>query len=221
MGASSYSKNEASDAVAATQSAFAVVYGFAPYAKIKVANDIDTTVSIAYYNWSNADNLTNTIHGGYNSVTLNPNATTGTVNLNSPKFWHVYNQWNFPYKLHATGEWTMNKKTLYANSTVEADRKSWMAGAGYGVVKLAGDLSFDYFYVSKGIASVLGAITNGGIKPDNKGHLFYLRYSPWNKITAGASVYFLEEKSRLESNGTASAQFQKQSQIYLTIGTVI
>lgn len=218
MGASQHTSNEATDNVATTQSGFSVLYAFAPYATLKVADDIDTTLSVTYQNWTNAENLTNTIHGGYNSTTLNPSAATGTVNVSNAKVWSVYNQWNLPFMLHAVGEATFNKKVFYTGTTVEADKTSWMGGLGYGQLKAAGDFAFDYFYTNKGLASMVGALSNGGIKPDNKGHLFYLRYMPVQKVSLAVVSYFLKEKASKDAVGVASPITQKQMQWYFVAG---
>jgi hypothetical protein len=219
MGASTYTKTEASEATAAAQSGFAMLYAFEPYATFRLGDGISTTLAVAYYDWSNAENLNNTLHGGYVSKTLNPNADTGTVSVSNAKVWHAYNNWSFPYNLHAVGEWTANKKTFYTGTNVEADNKSYTVGVGYGTIKNAGDFAFDYFYVSKGLASMPGVIDNGGVKPDNKGHLFYLRYSPWTKVSASVVAYFLEEKAGLDAAGTPSLVHQKQTQWYFVVGT--
>lgn len=220
MGASSYTENEATSSVATTQGGMSVLYAFEPWAKLKLTPEIDTTLAVAFYNWSNAENLSNTIHGGYNSSTMNPNAATGTVVVNNAKIWHVYNQWNLPWNLHAVGELTFNKKVFYTGTREEADSKSFLAGAGYGALKGAGDWTFDYFYTSKGIASMVGLLTNGGIRPDNKGHLFYLRYSPFPKWTLAVVSYFLKEKADKTAAGVATPLSQKQMQWYFSAGVV-
>lgn len=218
MGASQHTSTEGTNNVATTQSGFSVLYAFAPYAMVKVADEIDTTLSVTYQSWTNAENLTNTIHGGYNSSTLNPSATTGTVNVSNARVWSVYNQWNLPWSLHAVAEATFNKKTFYTGTTVEADNSSWMGGLGYGQLKAPGDFAFDYFYTSKGLASMVGALSNGGIKPDNKGHLFYLRYMPLQKVSLAVVSYFLKEKANKDATGAASPISQKQMQWYFVAG---
>lgn len=219
-GASTYTYTEASQASPTTQSRFAMHYAIQPNATFKLADEVETTVAVGYYAWSNTNGLTNTVHGGYNSVTLNPNADTGTINIDNSRMLHLYNLWKLPFALRATIEYTLNKKFLYTHNGVEADRDSYLFGLGYGGLKEPGNFALDYFYNDKGLASMPGNFVNGGVRPDNKGHLIYGRLLATKGITLGAVAYFLREKAQKNSVGTFSRVNQKQKQFYFTASAV-
>lgn len=215
-GASQYIYTEASQNAATTQSRFAMHYAIQPNATFKLTDEIDTTVALGYYAWSNTNGLTNTVHGGYNSNTINANADTGTINVDNSRMLHLYNLWKLPFTLRATIEYTLNKKFLYTHNGVEADRDSYLFGIGYGALKEPGNFAIDYFYNDKGLASMPGNFVNGGIRPDNKGHLIYGRLLATKGITLGTVAYFLQEKAQKNSLGTFSRVNQKQRQFYFT-----
>lgn len=217
-GASTYTENDATEHAATTQSGFTAHYAIQPNATFKVSDDIETTVGVGYYAWSNTNGYTNTIHGGYNSVTLNPAADTGTVAIDNARMWHLYNSWKLPYMLRGTIEFLRNKQGSYTVGGVGLDRDSLLLGLGYGGLKVAGDFAVDYYFQNKGLGSMPGSLTNGGVRPDNKGHMVYLRYMAVNNVTLGVVYYNLEEKSGKTSLGGASRVKQKQTQWYFTAG---
>lgn len=219
LGASTYSRTDATDSVATTQSGMSYHFAFQPYAKFKLSDEIETMLAAGYYTWNNTNgSFTNRIHGGYNSTTLNASAETGTVTVDNPKLWHIYNTWTLPKGFRANAELVFNKAVYYTNTNIKPSTSSYCIGAGYGALKKAGDWSFDYFYEDKGLGSMPGKFTNGGITPDNKGHLFYAKYSPAQNMTLGIVSYFLKEKEKKTAAGVASNQEQKQTQWYFTAG---
>jgi hypothetical protein len=218
-GSSEYTYTEASQAAAGTQGRMSAHYAIQPNVTIKVSDDIETMIAAGYYAWNSTSGVANTIHGGYNSSTLNPNADTGTVNVDNSRVWHLYNTWKFPYSLRASIEFVQNKKFFYTVGGEAADRSASQLGLGYGGVKDVGDFAVDYFYVNKGLASMPGNLTNGGIKPDNKGHLAYLRYQATKGVILGLVYYNLEEKAQKTAVGAVSRVKQKQQQWYFTAGT--
>jgi len=216
---SSFTSTDATDAVAATQSRMTMHYAIQPNATFKITDDVETMVAVGYYTWNGTTGVANTIHGGFNASTLNPNADTGSVNVDNARLWHLYNTWKLPYTLRASFEFVQNKETFYTVNGAEASGSATQFGLGYGGVKEPGDFALDYFLVNKGLASMPGSLTNGGIKPDNKGHLAYLRYHAVKGIILAVVYYNLAEKAQKTSAGVASRVNQKQQQWYFTAGT--
>jgi len=230
VGASTYTKTENTEANPNTQHNFSTLIGFQPTMKWKFTDEINAMFAVGYYLW-NYDAVANTIGGGYNSSTLNPNAVTGTVKVDNPKQWQLYTAWDLPFHLGASFEYIMNKKTFYRYggatageaTAIEADNKAWSLGLTYGKVRHAHDWAVGYAYGVKGLASVLGTYSNDKFAPDNKGHTVWAKYALGDNLNIGWRGMFLKEKSHKLSTGAPysganNTQDQKTNYWELTAG---
>jgi len=205
VGASSYTKTDATDAVPTTQNKFSVLYGFQPWMNWKFTDEISTMFAVGYYLWNNYDSPTNTIHGGYNTFTLNTSASGAgaTVQVDNPKQWQFYNTWSLPFNLGFSWELVLNKKYYYplATETIEMDNTAFTAGLAYGKVKRAHDWAIGYNYGSKGLASVINTFTYDKFAADNKGHTIWAKYALADNFHLGWKGLFLKEKAKKDESG--------------------
>jgi len=224
VGASNYTKTDATEALVSGTRKMSVLYGFQPYMNWKFADEISAMFALGFYNWTNYDSATNRIHGGYNSSTLNTSAATGTVPVHNPKQWQFYTAWDLPFNLGVNAEYIMNKKTQYLQSAGntfsvqqsgnEADRNAYSVGINYGKVKKAHDWSVGYAYGSKGIASVINTFSNDKFLADNKGHTVMAKYALADNFNLGFKGLWLKEKANKDDVGVGVTTAQSQKTTY-------
>jgi hypothetical protein len=217
VGASTKTYNESTDSNAQTQSHFAMLYSVQPYVQFKLTDTITSLLAIGWLDWSGTGGsttsgmFTNAVHGGQaNSLALPTPVAVGNVNpviMDNPQQWQVLSDTSLPYDLRLVGEYVRNKRTLYGTRTtaaspeVEADRTAWSASLTWGKPKKSGDMLFAYGYGNKGIASVVGALSNGDVAPDNKSHFLEGRYYYADNVNLVLKAQFHTEKSMLDGTG--------------------
>lgn len=232
---SSFTKTEATDSAAATNSKFEYLIGFQPHMTWKFTDEIETFFAVGYYLWS-TDAYTNTTNGGYSSTALNPNAVAAsTFNIHNPKQWQFLNTWSLPYNLSLNAELVLNKEVNYNaatvagyTGTVDADvsDSAWAVGLKYGQVKKAHDWDIGYIYGTKGINSVIGAFSNNLIAPDNKGHTIFADYAIADNFNIGFKWFSMKEKEKISPvtgvafTGANANQEQKTKYWEITTGVM-
>jgi hypothetical protein len=120
-----------------------------------------------------------------------------------------------------SGEYIMNKETLYGNAGFpnrqKADKDAFALGLTYGKLKKAQDFTIGYAFNSKGLASVANVVTNGLLPADNTAHFVKLGYNMADNLMLGWNGIFATEKSKKDSTGaavTGAAANQKHTRSY-------
>lgn len=217
-GATTYTKTESTDAVAATNSKFNYLFGFQPHMTWKFTDSIETFFAVGYYLWS-TDAYSNATNGGYNSAGLNagtiPAVAPSTFTIHNPRQWQFLNTWSLPYKLSVNAELVINKGVDYNANTVagyagavdaDVSDSAFALGVKYGAVKKAHDWDIGYIYGSKGVNSVIGAFSNDLVPVDNKGHTIFADYAVADNFNVGFKWFSMKEKEKIDpTTGVAFA----------------
>lgn len=216
---SSYTATDHSNSVGSTPSAIAWLVGAQPRVKWNISENIDTNLALGFYKWVNTTSFyTNTIHGGVDSVSSG--ASTGSVKLDNAKQFQIYNTWNFPYEIKLFGEWVKNSKQVnYTGTSIGTDQLAWVGGLQYGNLTNLHGAQATVGYTEKGLGSVVGELSSGHISPDNKGFFYMISYAAFANMQLTGKVYFLEEISDKQSNGTPSRNNQHHKTTYWVFNT--
>ena len=233
-----------SQSSAANKTTFSALYGFQGFGKWKFADEIDTTLALGFYKYSNVNGFfTNWSAGGTSPLSQNTAGngasvaanTAWALKMDNPQIWQVYNQWKLPYNLMFTGEIAWNKtvaeNTAVANwstaaATTNARKTAWAISLLYGpaMLKKAHDFHVGAAYGVKGIGSVVGATSSPYIAPDNKYIALAGGYALADSFTVGVKAGWLTELEKMNSttgtayNGANAGQNTKTSLFELNAG---
>ncbi|MGZ3651733.1 MAG: hypothetical protein ACXWSC_11125 [Bdellovibrionota bacterium] len=208
-GASQFSSTDSSQSVANTQGHFGVLYGFQPFVKIPFSDDILSTLAIGYYVWNGTGGndgsgfFSNAVHGG----------TPGTVGVITPfpldnaRQWHVLSDTALPLNFRFVGEYIRNKAVAYGTRVmafsplVNADRSAFALSLILGKPRKSGDISFQYSYTNRGIASAISAFGNVDIPADNMSHMLELKYMLADDFALAGRLQYHREKAQVGGDG--------------------
>jgi hypothetical protein len=205
---SAYTYTEATQADPQTQSHFAYLFSFQPWAQFRINEEITSTLAVGYHNWSGTGAketsgwYSNAVHGG----TAGTAGDVNSVVMDNAQQWQVLSDTSLPFNLRFVAEFIHNKKSFYGDRQhiavpVAANRDAWAVDVYWGKPKKAGDYGFGYSHGNKGIASVISTYSNGDIAADNISDFFEGKYYLADGLSFTAKAQFHREKAKLGGDG--------------------
>jgi hypothetical protein len=219
--ASSFSVTDSSESNAQTTKRFQMLYAFQPYMNWKFSDEIEAMFAVAYNRWVYEGDSNGIGRGGDGSYAATggtiPAISNGSLRMDNVSSWDFLLNVSLPYNLAFTGDLVKASKAYYNDQTVttgwvvtdtnqpQVGSTAWTLGLTYGKLRKAQDFTIGYAYGSKGIGSVYDTYTNDKFQADNKGHTVILGYAMADNFHLGFRWMSLQEKERINANGTNSA----------------